>query len=111
MKDIHLCIEYLLRLYMSGSGDTEMKKTYVNLSSQSLQSSGGDGKVDHFGSSLEGLRYQPGKSQNPLIPAELAWCSGVRIMTCKCASRFSINPLCVRQQWTLLTHTSLSQPL
>lgn len=48
MKDIHLCIEYLLRLYMSGSGDTEMKKTYVNLSSQSLQSSGGDGKVDHF---------------------------------------------------------------
>lgn len=48
MKDIHLCIEYLLRIYVSGSGDTEMNKTYVKLSSQRLQLSEGGRKVAQF---------------------------------------------------------------
>lgn len=117
VQDIHLSIKYLLRICVSSSGDTEMSKTdtwtCLLRAYHLVRETKKWGKCSWTDSCriLEGLWYQPGESQSPLISAEWTWYSRVRIMSCSCESCFATNPLCVHQLLTILIHIEIRSML
>lgn len=106
VKDIHLFIKYLSRIYVSGSGDTEMSKTDTWTCLLRAYSPMGDTmKLAQFPQQAGRTLYQPGKSQNPLLSEEQTWSSeGVQIMSCSYDSGSGTNLLRVHQPLTTLIH-------